>query len=690
MKNFFTLGLFLYCLAIFGQNETVKEPTENPVSLEEVTYNMLTENAEKEGLKTDKKASKSRMVLKADDYFSKMWYAEASALYEKALLKEENQTYEVMSKAADAYYFNTHMEKAYYWYDALYKKYKAEMEPAHLFNYAHSLKGNGKYGRAKRLMRIYNKKLNDPNYVPTDKTEAVLEANEQQLDLIMGSIAKDVSLKNIALNTPNSDFGAHFYGPDQVVYASAIDSFSSKKRRYKWNDQPYLDLYSAQLNQESFEVKEAVRFSKNVNTKYHEASVSFTPDNKTLFFTRNNYSKKLKRDKDGVNHLKIFMSKKVDNNWQKAVELPFNSDDYSCGHPTVSPDGKQLYFVSDMPGSMGETDVFVVDILENDTFSQPKNLGPEVNTINREMFPFFNGEKLFFASDGHIGLGGLDVFEATYIENEGFNAVKNLGKPINSNKDDFAYVATKDYQKGFFSSNRSGGKGDDDIYSFVKLLPEESSPLAIAGIITEKNTEVTIPKALITLLDANGVKLKEVESDENGNFVFEDLDANTKYVIESNADNYVETSQEINLGDRDEHLAITFDRLKAKIAIEDGIKKIKLDNILFDFDSDAIKTEAALELDKLVGLMQQYEKMTIKIESHTDSRGNNAYNKYLSDRRARATRAYIIDQGIEASRIIEAKGFGEEQLVNDCSDGASCTRDEHRLNRRSEFIVVDM
>lgn len=631
---------------------------------------------------------KSKTVKKADTYFNKMWYAEAAELYEQALAKEnKNYSRNILEKAADAHYFNTDMEKAYHWYDILYKNYGKEMSEDNMFKYAHSLKGTGNYGRAKRLMRLYNRKMKDAD-IDVDNPKAL--PNEIVLDNILGA-EQDFELKNLSINTKYSDFSPMFLGSNQVVFSSAKDSSVFRTRKYKWNDQPFLDLYVAQINKRSQDLKDAIKFSKKINTKYHEASVAFSPDNETMYFTRNNYGKKLKRDKQGINHLKIYKSNKVDGEWTEAYEVGFNSDTYSTGHPALSPDGKQLYFVSDMPGSIGKTDIFVVDVMDDGSFSEPRNLGPGVNTERREMFPFFNGNKLFFASDGHTGLGGLDIFETTFDSEEGFGEVVNMGKPINSNKDDFSYIVNKDNAKGFFASNRDGGKGDDDIYSFkrpeIEKIPVNKN--AIAGVVTELMTGDLMPRALVELLDENGIKLKETLTEEDGSFMFEDLEGNIKYNVKIGKSGFVDNEKQVATKDNEEvNVAFSMKRLEEMIAVEEGIKKIKTEMIYFGFDKANIRPEAAKELDKLVSIMKEYPGMAIKIESHTDSRGSRVYNEYLSDKRAKSTRDYIIAQGIAADRIESAVGYGESRLLNECDGTVRCTEADHLLNRRSEFIIV--
>lgn len=664
---------------------------ELPLNVESTTYDMLQPSMTEASTPfLNDISNKSKTLQKADYYFDKMWYAEAAELYEQALSKgDKNRSKNIIQRTADAYYFNTNMEKAYEWYNVLYENYGKEMSAENIFKYAHSLKGTGKYARSKRLMRLYNRKTKATGATFDDKATSPLP-NEVALDNILGTEQK-FEIKNMAINTEYSDFSPMFLGSDQVVFSSAKDSSFFTTRRYKWNDQPYLDLYVAKINEASQDLKDAIKFSKKINTKYHEASVTFSPDNSTMYFTRNNYGKKLKRDKKGINHLKIYKSTKVDGEWTEAVEVSFNSDNYSTGHPALSPDGKQLYFVSDMPGSLGKTDLFVVDVFEDGSFSEPRNLGKEINTEHKEMFPFFNGQKLYFSSDGHTGLGGLDVYESVYDEELGFQEVKNMGKPINSNKDDFSYIVNEENRKGFFASNRKGGKGDDDIYSFKRLTIEETPANlnAIAGVVTELSTGDLMPRALVQLLDENGIKLKEMVTEEDGSFIFEDLESNTKYTLKTVKGEYFNNEKIADTKNNERiNVDISMKRLEEMIAVEDGIKKLKTEMIFFGFDKFNIRPEAAEELDKLVSVMKEYPNMVIKIESHTDSRGSKVYNEYLSDKRAKSTRDYIISQGIDASRIESAIGYGENRLINECDGTVRCTEADHLLNRRSEFIIV--
>lgn len=685
-----------YTKDVWILNVINSEQPKEPIALEEVTYDMLEvvddtdsgTNSSAESLGNDSNIpfSNSKLIAKADAYFNKMWYAEAAELYEQALDKDPyNYSPEVLQKAGDAHYYNTNMEQAYKWYNLLYEKYGEDLSAESIFKYAHTLKGTGKYGKSKRFMRLYEKKSNLLVSEDNQQREAVLDQ--------LLSASNQFEIKNLNINSVYSDFSPVFYTDEEVVYTSAADSTIFNTRKYKWNNQPYLDLYKAKLNKESQELVNARKLSKKVNTKYHEASVAFTPDKTTMFFTRNNYGKKLKRDNKGVNHLKIYRSTLVNGEWTEATEVPFNSDNYSTGHPAISPDGKKMYFVSDMPGSIGETDIFVVDILENGQFSEPRNLGPGINTEQKEMFPFVNKEKLYFSSNGHVGMGGLDVYEVSINEDGGFSEVRNVGQPVNSNKDDFSYIVNEETQMGYFASNRAGGKGDDDIYSFKRLIVEEvpTNQNVIAGVVTDLVTGDVMPTALVELLDENNIKIKEMVTAEDGSFVFNDLNPNTTYKIRTIQDTFHNEEIEIATVDNDTVTTnVRMRKLNEMIAVENGVKKLKMEMIHFNFDQYNIRKDASEELDKLVSVMNEYPEMVIKIESHTDSRGSAVYNKYLSDKRAKATRDYIISQGISANRIESAIGYGEEKLLNECNGTVACSEDNHYLNRRSEFIIIDM
>ncbi|MEM9077475.1 MAG: OmpA family protein [Bacteroidota bacterium] len=662
----------------FIQFEDVKEGSgieANPETLD--LEGVFKASKEEEGLEKDLNGGiAERLIKKANGYFDKMWYAEAARIYD-IVLEESDQkhSFELLSKAADAHYYSGNMEKSYKWYHELYQDHKQTITEEKFFKYSHSLKATGRYKRAARLTRLFRQ-----------KREKTLKVQSRQNPIWDNSAY--VEVKNMSINSKYSDFSPMFHGEGKVVYASAMDSSFLTTRRYRWNNQPFLDLYVANEDESQKDLKGAKKLSRKINTKYHEASVAFSPDQKTIYFTRNNYGKKkkLRRGKKGVNHLKIYTSQFIDGEWTKAVELPFNSENYSNGHPSISPDGKKMYFVSDRPGGFGITDIYVVNILENGTYSQPKNLGKSVNTPYKEMFPYVTENSIYFSSDRTMGTGGLDVYKSDYSD-ELFNVAINMGKPINSNRDDFSYIIDEENQKGYFASNRKGGKGDDDIYSFKNLMNLN----AIAGAIQNVENEELLANVAVALFNEEGEKLLETTTDSLGNFLFEELLPSKKYHLVSLKEGFLEEKTEVNTKDNERiFIEQSITPIKDLVVMENEVLKVKTENIYFDFDKFNIKSQAAEELDKLVGLMKANPEMVIRIESHTDSRGSRAYNKYLSDKRAKSSRDYIVSKGIDASRIESAIGYGEERLLNDCGDGIRCSKENHNLNRRSEFIIVNM
>ncbi|WP_396591197.1 OmpA family protein [Allomuricauda sp. R78024] len=651
-------------------------PSEQPIEYSRPVFIKQLENLDRRELTkfVREKGTTAKLIKQADSYFDKMWYAEAARVYDVVLEKSDaKHTFKLLSNAGDSHYYTGNLEKSYKWYHELYETFRERITEEKFFKYAHSLKGTGRYRRAAKLTKLFRQKRDEP-------------LNELDKDNIASNAPALVEIKNMAINSKYSDFSPMFHNESEVVFASAHDSSFLTTRRYKWNNQPFLDLYVAKADDEGEDLTSPKKFSKQINTKYHEASVAFSPDQKTIYFTRNNYGKKLKRGKNGINHLKIYQSKFVDDEWTKAVEVSFNSENFSTGHPSVSPDGKKLYFVSDRPGGFGLTDVYKVDILENGAFSEPENLGRTVNTSKKEMFPYITENALYFSSDRNMGMGGLDIYRADYAD--GFFGVGiNLGEPINSNRDDFSYIIDQNNEKGYFASNRKGGKGDDDIYSFKHILNLN----AISGSIQDLISEDPIADAMVSLFDKDNLKIDSVLTEKDGSFIFKNLAPSNKYTVRTVKKGYFEDSLSTNTKNN-ERITVTqsLKQLKEIIEEEKGVLKLETETIYFDFDRFNIKQQASQELDKLAEVMREYPEMVIKIESHTDAIGKKAYNKYLSDKRAKATRDYIISQGIDSSRVQSAIGYGEEQLLNDCADGTRCSRAKHQQNRRSEFIIVEM
>jgi outer membrane protein OmpA-like peptidoglycan-associated protein len=500
-------------------------------------------------------------------------------------------------------------------------------------------------------------------------------------------------VKNLGVNTKYSDFGTSFYQGD-AIFASARPQDNESRRDWT-NGQPYLDLYRGAIAGDG-EIMDPTNFSEDLDTRYHESNAIFTKDGKTVYFTRNNYyMDRYGKDTMGWNNLKLFRADVGDNGaWINEMPLPFNDDNYSVGHPALSPDERTLYFTSDMPGSMGATDIFKVSV-SGESYGSPINLGSQVNTYGKEMFPYVTQSgKLYFSSDSRGGNGGLDVYMVP-TNNQSVAAI-NLGSPINTASDDFAFIIDEQKRRGYFSSNRAGGKGDDDIYYFDELnAPKEAAcSQRIAGVVRDKQSGALLPHSLVSLYQ-NGKKVESVMTGSDASFAFSKVDCDASYRVTGEKEYYqgdektLTTTNEADL-ELGMDLSLTPDA-KAVAATEEVDRcQYMLDDIntiYFDLDKYYIRADAAIELEKIVKTLKKCPQVTIEARSHTDSRASHGYNETLSQNRAQSTVDYIISRGIMSNRL-SAKGFGETQLLNRCSDGVNCSEGEHQVNRRTEFVIV--
>mgnify|MGYP006099184303 FL=1 len=516
------------------------------------------------------------------------------------------------------------------------------------------------------------------------------EQNPNYLDSIYSNSRRHRLVKT-NINSQNSEFGPNFYGENKVIFSSTASGTGEDE--YEWSGEKFLDLFVAELDTLD-QLRNTEILKGEINTKFHESSATFSNDLKTLYFTRNNYiNGKLSSDRNREVKLKLYKATSDDGVfWNNVVELPFNSDQYSVAHPALSKDGKKLYFSSDMTGSYGYSDIWYVDIIENNdevNFGEPVNLGPKVNTEFRESFPFIDdNDLLYFSSDGRIGLGGFDVFKAT-LNKRGFpNKAQNLAEPINSPFDDFGFVYNNIKKFGYISSNRNGflGSKSDEVYK-VKL---NKCDYVIEGIVRDGNTKQLIPGATVKLLTNNGEILAQVKADSNAKYLFDDnFECDKSYIIEvSNGIGYNSVRNEITTNNISNKLVEDFDLDWAQECIPNDLECIlKLNPIYFDLDKSFITSEARVELNKVYVALIKNPEMRIKIESHTDSRASETYNLKLSIRRAKSTKAWLVNKGISSDRI-EENGYGENKLENYCEDDVNCDEKEHQLNRRSVFTII--
>lgn len=612
-------------------------------------------------------------LAKADKKYEKYAYIDAIEIYEK-VAEKGYKSVDLFQKLGNAYYFNGNLDKAAKSYDALFAL-NEEVAPEYYFRYAQTLKVIGNYEKSNQYMELFAAKTND------SRGKLFLQ-NKNYLNDIDVNTGKYI-LDTTTINSEFYDYGTSFFG-NKIVFTSSRSDGNQYTKIHDWTKQTFTDLFIVSMDTEG-KLEQVENFSKTINTKFNESSPVFTKDGKTMYFTRNNYNDGKKRKSDDKVILeKIYKAELVNNEWTNITELPFSNDNYKTAHPALSPDEKTLYFASNMPGSYGNSDLYKVSIDKNGKFGTPENLGPTINTEGRETFPFIDANNnLIFASDGHLGLGGLDIFEAK-ANGKSFEKPINIGKPVNSTKDDFGYVVNSE-NLGFFSSNRDGGKGFDDIYTF-KICTH-----MLTGIITDAETKEILPNAKVTLFDDKMTIISETIASEKGIYQFK-IECNKKYYVRASKETYNTNEKSFDAVSTIGTSTLDLELKRNVFPIEVGTNLAKLFNIsiiYFDLDKWNIRPGAAEDLEKIIQVLHQYPAMTIAIRSHTDSRQTHKYNEQLSDKRANSTLEFIVKNGIARNRLT-AKGYGETQLLNNCSDNIPCSEEEHQKNRRSEFIVVKM
>ncbi len=644
-------------------------------------------------------------VKLANEYFDRAFYSEAIPMYEK-IAKNDNSL-EVTKNLADSYYYTNDLENAGKWYKTMIKKNPKYITDEYYFRYIHTLKAAGKYAQADSLART--------RIIVAKGSVKVFDKDVKILENIAG-IGDRFEIENLAINTKNSDFGAVKYG-ERLVYSSP----TKEKKTYRWNGENYLDFYTIPVFNAKSGDSISEDFSKSINTRMHESNAVFTKNGKTMYFTRNNPTK----DKNMISHLQLYKAEFKKGQWTNITALPFNSPNYSTEHPALSEDEEILYFASDMPGTLGSFDIFSVEI-NGGKFGIPKNLGPVINTIHKEQFPFISDDgKLYFSSNGHHGFGSMDVFVSEF-SNGKFEKPNNVGFPVNSGYDDFSFNMNYETKEGYFASNRPGGKGNDDIYQIkeIKPLVIEDCKQTIEGLITDIDSKIILAKATVVLQDVDKKEIQRVETDGEGKFLFT-VPCEADYIIIASKEEYLDGTKSLKLfkdrnkindgsialksvansdketlteeqiaKKREDKIARAkkqerIDHLmeKEKDVVQDNDRlMIKTDPIYFDYDLWYIRKESKPILNRVIEIMKKYPKMTVEIGSHTDVRASDAYNNILSEKRAASTRRYFISKGIESERVT-AKGYGETRPIVRCVPEDSCDEEQHELNRRSEFVI---
>lgn len=625
--------------------------------------------------------AQDRLVTKANEKYEEYSFSPAIDIYKKVLDKGFVSA-DLLKRLGNSYYFNADYQEASEVYERLVNEYESEVSAEDYFRYAQTLRTLGKYDESKAIMAKFSEITSDDGRASAYQRErdflAEIQKNSDRYDI-----------GPFEYNSVYSEFAPSFYKKG-ILFSSDRDTGNLARYRHTWNSKDFLDLYK--VNSDSASLNQVVKLDKNLNTRLHESTSAVTKDGSVVYFTRNNMKDgKYVKDENGVIRLKIFRATAQDGEFVSIEDLPFNSNTYSVAHPALSPDERTLFFASDMPGTLGESDIFKVAIKMDGTFGTPENLGSIINTEARETFPFVSSEEiLYFSSDGHPGLGGLDVF-ATRIKNRTYDGkIFNVGEPVNSKMDDFTFILNEDTRKGYFASNREGGMGNDDIYSFVETRPLQfDCKQTITGTVRDKISNEVLVGATVKVIDEDNKEILSTITDANGNYNLI-LDCNQGNFVRALMQGYV-PSEEYLKKSEGQPIAIDFylerDTVTAGFG-DDLAKLLQLSTIYFDLNKYNIRPDAEVEIQKVIAAMEKYPSLKIKVNSHTDSRGRDSYNLWLSQKRAESTVSYMVSKGIAENRL-KGEGYGETRLVNGCDNRTKCTKEEHQLNRRSEFIILE-
>ena len=727
-------------------------------------------------------AQKARLKY-ADKMFESQSYYFASEGYED-VLERRTDSLTVANRIAESYDKIGSTEKAVEWYRFIQRN--NQLNKDQLLRLALLERELENYGTSETLLANYSNQ-----YGAIDVTKTAKQNNVEKLQ----KLSDQFSLVNQDVNTSHSEIGATYVSKDQILLASSKRSEIVTFRQQGWTGDHFYDMYVAQIDENGAINSKLKRVKMKANAKFHDGPATYNPNTGYVYFTRNNFlNGKKGMDENRIMRLKIYRATLDGRKLKDVTELAINGDQFSTAHPSISKDGKRLYFSSDRPGGLGGMDIYYVNIDES---GLPQgavvNMGDKINTSQNEIFPNIHSDEnlLFFSSEGHVGLGGLDIYAAKLNSKSEAKSISNLGSPINSPSDDFSFVTNADQTRGYFSSNRKGGEGDDDIYGFVQKYKIRNSAV-VEGEVTDLLTKAIIPGATVHLVDGSGNVLDSTKTAADGSYAFNLSGITNDFKVVAKNEDYAngegdvafspeveEYKQDVQLMPRlnyyfsglvtdrqskaaldgvkvtlfdqnekdevthlttssdgkfkkplpytyNEKVGYTFkfekegyvtkflsvseqllldeeidvnDRLslammKIEVGKTDLNDVVEIKPIYFDLNKADIRPDAAIELNKIVEVMKQNPQMEIELGSHTDSRGSDAANRSLSDRRAKSSADYIVSQGISRDRI-KGKGYGESKLkVSDKEIANAATEEEkeilHQKNRRTEFIITKM
>lgn len=620
----------------------------------------------------------------ADKAYHDFSYYEAIDLYLYAHDREPDNIY-VIRRLADSYRNIGNTLEVEKWLNKIIEM--GQEHPEDLFNYSMALKSNGKYDDAEEYLKSFSELR------PEDGRVNLEQSLLDYINFLLQDSSRYI-VETVPFNTKGADWGPTFYN-SQIVYVSTGDPDESRDIKYNWDQLPFLDLWSVDVDEYGNYSKPYI-FSSEIKTSFHDGPATFDVKNKRMYFNSNRSTKSTK-GKNEENNLQIFIADYENGSWVQKGGFKYNNELENYRHPSINVEGDVLYFSSDRPGGKGANDIWWCRKI-NGEWSEPVNL-EEINTEGDEVYPFIAADGvLYFASNGHGGMGGLDLYMA--LPDRGvFSTVENMGWPVNSPSDDFGIVLDQVGMKGYFSSDRPGGLGHDDIYKLEILY----IPVQISGLVRDRINTYELEGAKVTLLDENMDTVEVAYSKEDGEFIFKAYkQRNYKLVVSK--DEYITTEKEVSTYNK-----LPNEKIQVEIFIEmdfslmdrpdkleplslervDGeeLQIIQIEHISYGFDSDVILPESSIILDKVADMIEQYPDLEIIIESHTDAKGSDEYNLRLSKRRAASAYKYLTGKGVR-SEAIEYSGYGETRLLNHCDDGVECNAEEHALNRRSIIKVV--
>lgn len=609
-----------------------------------------------------------RKEKKANKQFERYAYTDAIHIY-KEIVESGKANSVTYAKLGDAYYFNANLTEAYSWYDKYFEHLKdTKPEGVYYFRYAQTLKAVGQTNKADDILKQWAKEF---------LTEE--EANHYLQDFKQNSETNNkVKLTLEAYNSNHIDYGAVDL-EDKIVFTSSRNSTLVEKQIDPWTNEPYTGIY--QVSKKNIEDVQSLTLEGELATVNYSTPV-FSKDGTTMFFTANNVSKKGKKrfNKEDSSLLKIFKATKIKEGvWGQVEELFINSDNFNTAHPSLSNDEKYLYFSSDRPGGYGQSDLYKIELVNLVPKGSVVNLGSEINTSGRESYPFIDENVLYFSSDAGLGYGGLDIFKVNVSDNQGSEAKKviNLGSQFNSAFDDFAY-APKGKNRGYLSSNRPSDLGLDNIYSFSTCSTQ------LKGNIKDEKTLSGLSESTIEVFNQQKEKVLELKADQQGEYYSEELLCDKEYSIVVKSAGY--QSQTIGL-------TFDFDNLVKQQdftlkLIEQPKKNLVFEPIYFSYNKIIIREDARLILLDIKGILESNPEVNVEIQSHSDSRGSHSYNMLLSEKRAKETAQWLIQNGIDSNRI-KIKALGETMLANECGNQVKCTETQHEKNRRCEFKIIE-